>query len=862
MSKVLVAKPPWVKHSGEPIYSCDIHPDGKRFVTAGGDNKIKIWSFPALVSTAIEPDYSGPTLLALIESHTLPVNVCRWSPDGKYLATASDDKSVLVFELSTQHSLRVYGSDEQQHEQWKIRAQFLGHTADVLDLSWSPSSDLLVSGSVDNNVIVWNLNTKTQEAILKGHQSFVRGVCWDPIGRYIVSQSEDKQVRVWRTTDWQLEASIDKPFEKTKQQPVMFQRMSWSPEGGIIACCSGSFTILLNRGSWDMKVEFVGHTNSVTCTRFNHRVFVKGGAEVLYCSAGSSDCGISVWSTATMRAAAVIKPVLDSAWSPDGKHLVSVSSDGTAAVLIFPDDFLGQAMGAKETEEMMRKLYGGYNITARPQLAETPFQLETEKSPEPKAAEPNRPTIVVNTDNMKKQREIVQGGKRRIVPVFLSPNKSPPAPTLAPKSSAVTPKLTPSTAPAPPTPSTPMTSQKPHLQPAKSPTAVPNPFATPAVVNVEKSSPVKEKTHGNITSDGGDGMVVEEREKTKRKLTEISDDTPETPTKKSKTKEKKDKVKDKAKEKGKEKEKPREKKEETNTAQPPKINPTTAPDRLSIEIGTSKFALGQMSQVVTVEADHTGRIAAYAGRQLWEDFLKKKITHLVGNFKFIAAGCEGGLLYLYSYNGRYILPSIQLSDSIAFLERSEEHLLFVITCDGQCHLYDLSREACVFDAPLPHSLLSAGLRAARITEKGKAVISDEKFSEAETRTTLPMATRGILSSIQATSQRHARISDNSSQEKNSQSIYYLEHQMASSILLESPNEYKEWLKSYVRRLTAEGAEAKLNELFLSNSSESMDAKILNMTRRDLLKEMLSIVSQNRSLQRLCNNIREVIHRVE
>jgi hypothetical protein len=58
-----------------------------------------------------------------------------------------------------------------------------------------------------------------------------------------------------------------------------------------------------------------------------------------------------------------------------------------------------------------------------------------------------------------------------------------------------------------------------------------------------------------------------------------------------------------------------------------------------------------------------------------------------------------------------------------------------------------------------------------------------------------------------------------SHEKNSQGIFYIEHQMASSRVVESLSEYKEWLKYYVRRLTSEGNEYKLNELFLSNPND-------------------------------------------
>ena len=48
---------------------------------------------------------------------------------------------------------------------------------------------------------------------LDQHQGFVKGVCWDPVGEFLATQSDDKSVKIWRTTDWELEAEVRKPFE-------------------------------------------------------------------------------------------------------------------------------------------------------------------------------------------------------------------------------------------------------------------------------------------------------------------------------------------------------------------------------------------------------------------------------------------------------------------------------------------------------------------------------------------------------------------------------------------------------------------------------------------------------------------------
>lgn len=67
-----------------------------------------------------------------------------------------------------------------------------GHLEDVLDISWSLSSAHLVSGSVDNKLILWDVARGKYSSILTDHKGFVQGVAWDPKGQLIASASTDR----------------------------------------------------------------------------------------------------------------------------------------------------------------------------------------------------------------------------------------------------------------------------------------------------------------------------------------------------------------------------------------------------------------------------------------------------------------------------------------------------------------------------------------------------------------------------------------------------------------------------------------------------------------------------------------------
>ena len=123
-------------------------------------------------------------------------------------ASGSDDKYIFVYRYSTL-PVNTFGNTSKtplSKENWQRCYTLQGHTMDILDLDWS-CDGILASGSIDNQVMVWDLGLNEQPSIfqqsqnknsnvssiispskmLHGHQSFVKGVSFDPMLRYVES---------------------------------------------------------------------------------------------------------------------------------------------------------------------------------------------------------------------------------------------------------------------------------------------------------------------------------------------------------------------------------------------------------------------------------------------------------------------------------------------------------------------------------------------------------------------------------------------------------------------------------------------------------------------------------------------------
>jgi WD40 repeat protein len=120
-------------------------------------------------------------MIATLKGHDSRVNSVSFSPDGKTLASGSDDKTIKLWNLATGNQITT----------------LKGHDSWVNSVSFSPDGKTLASGSTDKTIKLWNLATGNQITTLKGHDSWVNSVSFSPDGKTLASGSTDKTIKLW-----------------------------------------------------------------------------------------------------------------------------------------------------------------------------------------------------------------------------------------------------------------------------------------------------------------------------------------------------------------------------------------------------------------------------------------------------------------------------------------------------------------------------------------------------------------------------------------------------------------------------------------------------------------------------------------
>ncbi|KAK6197393.1 WD40-repeat-containing domain protein [Scheffersomyces amazonensis] len=443
----------------QPIYSATFQPgvEGSRLVTGGGDNNIRIWSInhkhieTSQSNGQVQPN-TNVEYLSTLRKHTQAVNIVRFNKAGTLLASAGDDGTVMIWQMSNQiiRDFESQGDNEEDDdvkESWRVILQLRSSMSEINDICWSPNDEYIVTGSMDNTLRIYQLdfqdisNHRLNGKLVytfKNHSHYIQGVTWDPQNDFIASQSSDRSVVIYKIIhapdgtikDVKYSNKLLKYNNHFMYYPEtlqsFFRRLNFSPDGSLlITPCgieevSNTSTAITSSNSIKNSVyiysrkslgnspifKLSGLNKPATAISFNPKLYKLHPTELsspklsmpykMVFAVATQD-SVVIYDTINFKPLGYIcnmhySYITDVAWDPTGETIIVSSTDGFCSIVSFDKGAFGDP------------------YVAQPE----PVKGENEVSDEAKEEEKNKVTIqdtnidvgeVVDID-MKEEKEI------------------------------------------------------------------------------------------------------------------------------------------------------------------------------------------------------------------------------------------------------------------------------------------------------------------------------------------------------------------------------------------------------------------------------------------------------------------------
>ncbi len=307
----------WDVATGKKIGHCDGHysdissvswsPDSKRVASASWDGTIRVWN-----PTTGKQIHGIKAARGYIDS-------LAWSPDGKMLAAGGEDDNG---SLAKGTWIRLLNPATGQQVSQIAR---LDHSAFCLawdfSLAWSPDGKTLASGSEDKKIRLLNVVNGTAFRAFDGNPDQRSGMAWCPDGKILAwAGTEDMKDSRGAVNTVRMADIATGKILYTHTHPEAVRWLGWRAEGRTLLSASADKHIRL----WDVAAHreirrFIGHdapVSSVACSPDGKTL-----------ASSSEDGTVRLWETATgkevhrWQAAGPLHEALF--WSPDGTMLAS-----------------------------------------------------------------------------------------------------------------------------------------------------------------------------------------------------------------------------------------------------------------------------------------------------------------------------------------------------------------------------------------------------------------------------------------------------------------------------------------------------------------------------------------------------------
>ncbi len=339
--------------TNNPVREVTFSPDGSQIAAVTADNLLHLWN-----ATTRRP-------IEVLEGHEAALTDVAYSPDGRFLATTSDDGAVILREAASNTIIQsinpdfageVVSEDEDEEIEfsatavtfspvnennqtsefvtaafgngviliwqtgsWTELTTLSGHANRINEIAFSPNSQLLGSASNDNTAKVYDVATGQAIFTLSGHTGAISSIAFTPDDNTIITTSKDGTTRLWND-----EAGLTPDILTGHRDTI--RALDFNANGTRIASGGvGQIVYIWDTGNNEIIDRLIEHTSTINDVAFHPT------NENLLATVGN-DTRAYLWDLNTGE---VLEPPMDHdanvtavIFNPDGSTLITGSADG------------------------------------------------------------------------------------------------------------------------------------------------------------------------------------------------------------------------------------------------------------------------------------------------------------------------------------------------------------------------------------------------------------------------------------------------------------------------------------------------------------------------------------------------------
>ncbi len=272
-------------------------PHSRYLATASWDKTVKLW------------DVAAGREVATFSDGTTGYEAIAFSPNGERLAGATAARTVELWDVARRALAGRLGAERRQSG-W------------IYSIAFSPDGQLLASSVDERTVDLWDVTTGRPVRTFASYRKPVAYAAFSPDGRFLASPVNARSIGLWDIATGQLGRILI-----GHSKPVY--AVAFTSDGRHLASGSADHTVKI----WDLTTgnvvrTLVGHRAAVTTLAFS--------PEGRYVASGSRDQTIRLWDTLSGNVMQILTPhsgrIYTVAFSPDGTYLASGGEDDTVAL--------------------------------------------------------------------------------------------------------------------------------------------------------------------------------------------------------------------------------------------------------------------------------------------------------------------------------------------------------------------------------------------------------------------------------------------------------------------------------------------------------------------------------------------------